>query len=252
MATDRYSDDHKIVVGNGSGTLTVDSDLVVTGLLSSTNLDLSGGGSMSFSGTADFSGDVSISTPSGVIDFSSSSIIVTRQVPMSLLEWLDSNGYSSAAVSPLFQPVINVADTTSASFTFDTPGLLMQASFDSITIPAHELLNKGSKISVIITCEFENATTFTSYPINLIYTKVSKIGTSTSPSVTGTISTAASTSFVDNTRRKITLSANISFDSKDDLLFVKIQRSASTGGNLVIYAVEVSTESTVYDILGIS
>jgi len=38
MATDRYSDDHKIVVGGGGGTLTVDAVLDITG-----NLDVTGG-----------------------------------------------------------------------------------------------------------------------------------------------------------------------------------------------------------------
>lgn len=45
MATDRYSDDHKIVVGGGSGTLTVDAVLDITGGLDVTgNLDVSSDG----------------------------------------------------------------------------------------------------------------------------------------------------------------------------------------------------------------
>jgi hypothetical protein len=44
MATDRYSDDHKIVVGGGSGTLTVDAVLDINGGLDvAGNLDVTGG-----------------------------------------------------------------------------------------------------------------------------------------------------------------------------------------------------------------
>lgn len=43
MATDRYSDNHKIVVTNGTGTLTLDSDVGVTG-------DIAITGDMTFSG----------------------------------------------------------------------------------------------------------------------------------------------------------------------------------------------------------
>lgn len=82
MATDRYSDDHKIVVGGGGGTLTVESGLDVTGNLDATggldvngNLTVPGGsGDMLLSpGLGDIIlspgfGDILLSSDTGIID----------------------------------------------------------------------------------------------------------------------------------------------------------------------------------------
>lgn len=75
MATDRYSDDHKIVVGGGSGTLTVEADLAVTGEISfSGDLGITGDlnvtGDINSSGDLNFSGSgtSTIASTAGVID----------------------------------------------------------------------------------------------------------------------------------------------------------------------------------------
>jgi len=262
MATDRYSDDHKIVVGGGSGTLTVDAnliadaDLTVSGdiNLSGGGVISSGGGVISFSGDVNLSGPVSISTPDGDIDFSSSSLEVRRSVPMTLLEWLDSNGYSS---TPLFQAAINVADTTSASFSFDTPGLLFQTNGDNITIPVHDLLKKGGNVTLYITCEFANATDFTSVPMFFSYKKILKAGSSTSPYETGTSTTGIQAiSFLNNTRKEIIVTGNIDFDSTQDLFYLTLTRDdtsylGSPPGDLAVYSIDISTDTSIYNILGL-
>lgn len=252
MATDRYSDDHKIVVGGGSGTLTVDANLTVTG-----EVNISGAGSIFFSGDANLSGPVSIATPDGDIDFSSSSLEVRRSVPMTLLEWLDSNGYSSATNPPLFQAAINVPDTTSASFSFDTPGLLFQTDGDNITIPVHDLLKKGGNVTLYITCEFESAANFTSVPMSFTYEKILKAGSSTSPYENGASVNALQTiSFLNNTRREIVVTGNIDFDSTQDLFYLTLIRGdtsylGSPPGELVVYSIDISTDASIYDILGL-
>jgi hypothetical protein len=262
MATDRYSDDHKIVVGGGGGTLTVDANLIVDADLTvNGDINLSGGGVISSDGgiisfpdDVNFSGPVSITTPSGDIDFSSSSLEVRRSVPMTLLEWLDSNGYSS---TPLFQAAINIADTTSDSFSFDTPGLVFQLDGDSITIPIHELLKKGGNIKLYITCEFVDATNFTSIPMSFTYKKILKAGSSTSPYENGTSTPALqATSFLNNTRKEIIVTGNIDFDSTQDLFYLTLLRGdtsylGSPPGYLVVYSIDISTTASIYDILGL-
>ena len=86
MATDRYSDDYTIVVGGGSGTMTVDSDLEITGGLllafglsipgnltvtgdisatgsiTTTNLNLSGSGTSNILSAA---GDIALTSSTG-------------------------------------------------------------------------------------------------------------------------------------------------------------------------------------------
>lgn len=59
MATDRYSDDHKIVVGNGSGTLTIDANLAISNIS-----DISSNGDLTISSTE----DVNILAESGVVN----------------------------------------------------------------------------------------------------------------------------------------------------------------------------------------
>jgi hypothetical protein len=254
MATDRYSDDHKIVVGGGGGTLTVDANLTVTGLTATGETNISGTGSISFSGDVNLSGPASIATPDGDIDFSSSSLEVRRSVPMTLLSWLDSNGYSS---TPLFQAVINVADTTSASFSFDTPGLLFQTDADNITIPVHDLLKKGGNITLYITCEFANSTNFTSVPMSFTYEKILKAGSSTSPYENGvSANSLLATSFLNNTRKEIMVTGNIDFDSTQDLFYLTLLRGdtsylGSPPGDLVVYSIDISTDASIYDILGL-
>ena len=176
---------------------------------------------------------------------------------MTLLEWLDSNGYSSATNPPLFQAAINVVDTTSASFSFDTPGLLFQTDGDNITIPVHDLLKKGGNVTLYITCEFESAANFTSVPMSFTYEKILKAGSSTSPYENGTSAPSLlATSFLNNTRKEIVVTGNIDFDSTQDLFYLTLLRGdtsylGSPAGDLVVYSIDISTDASIYDILGL-
>jgi hypothetical protein len=252
MATDRYSDNHTISVSGGSGTLTVDGSLNVTG--GSGVINASGITTMDINatGTVTLSGDITVSTPGGDIDFSSSMFEIKKPIPMFFLNWLDSNGYSSAAIPPLFQPQINVGNTTSNSFTFNTPGLLFQSSGDSIEIPIHEFLRKGSTIRLSIVCEMETPVTLSSNPFDLTCKKVYKEGSSTSHYYNAVQSTLETISFVNDTRKLISTVFSVSFDSSQDFVFLDIQRTAATGGDLVVYSIEVSTLGNFYDIIGLT
>jgi hypothetical protein len=247
MATDRYSDNHTISVSDGSGTLTVNGSLDVIGGNGSINSS-----DIAVSGSATFSGDTVISVPGGSIDFSSSLFEIKKPIPMFYLDWLDSNGYSSAAVPPLFQSQINVGNTTSNSFTFSIPGLLFQSSGDSIQIPIHEFLKKGDTIRLSIVCEMETPVTLSSNPFSLTCKKVYKEGSSTSPYYNIAQATAETAIFLDNTRRSISANFNVNFDSNQDFIFLDIQRTAATGGDLVIYSIVVSTFGSFYDIIGLT
>ena len=73
MATDRYSDDHKIIVGNGGGELTVDAALTVVGNISATgDLDLNTGDILINSDNISIENSIDISIQnSGVVTINS-------------------------------------------------------------------------------------------------------------------------------------------------------------------------------------
>lgn len=118
MATDRYSDDYKIVVTAGSGTMTVDADLEITGSLSFT-------GSLSIPGDLDVSGSVtatdlnlsgsgtsSIASAAGSIDITAySNLDITSGSNIGIVAQGDLGIYSSAGtieISPAGPPVASV------------------------------------------------------------------------------------------------------------------------------------------------
>jgi len=256
MATDRYSDDHKIVVGGGNGTLTVDGNLIITGSIGNIEGSSISVDDITADGAVTLSGQTVITTPGGDIDFSSSSFEIKKIIPMSYLEWLDTNGYSNAAVPPLFQPQINVGSTSSENFTFSTPGLLFQSSGDSITIPVHEFLKKGNKINVRLVCEFEVPIDVSFVPCYLSCKKILKTGSGVSPyydiTQSATPIAGGDMSFLNDNRRFVSENFSVAFDSSQDFVFLRITRGETSGGNFVIYSVEISTEGNFYDIIGLT
>jgi hypothetical protein len=74
MATDRYSDDHKIVVGNGSGTLTIDANLNVNTNLVASNISAS---------SISSENDVTISSDEDVIIVANSGVVDVNGVQFS-------------------------------------------------------------------------------------------------------------------------------------------------------------------------
>ena len=247
MATDRYSDNHTISVSGGSGTLTIDGSLNVIGSNGSINT-----ANITASGTIVLSENTTISTPGGDIDFSSSLFEIKKEIPMSYLEWLDSNGYSSASAPPLFQAQIGVPDTTSNSFTFSTPGLLFSSVADSIQIPVHEFLRTGNSIRVNIICEMESGVILGSNPFTTTCKKVYKEGSSTSPYYNVSQVIPGTVSFSDNTRKLISFNFNVDFNSSQEFVYLNIERVAATGGVLVVYSIEISTIGNIYDIIGLT
>lgn len=134
MATDRYSDDHKIVVGGGAGTLTVESDLDVTGGLTfSGGLDISGNldisGDLTFSG----SGDSNISSSAGNI-----SILANLDVAISsssdditLTAYDDLNLYAGSGGSTGF---IKISPSGAPSPFYSSVYITLSESDDEIEI----------------------------------------------------------------------------------------------------------------------
>ena len=113
MATDRYSDDHKIVVGGGSGTLTVESGLEVTGSLDVTgNLDVTGG--------LDVNGNLT--------------------VPGGLGDMLLSPGLGDIILSPGFGDILLSSDNGIIEV-LAAGGITISSSSSDISISAYDDLN---------------------------------------------------------------------------------------------------------------
>jgi hypothetical protein len=122
MATDRYSDDHKIVVGGGGGTLTVDAVLDITGNLDVTgNLIVSGGpGDILLSSVGDVTlssglGDIFLSS-AGNIDIISDDINIESTNTIIDSEYIDlKSSVIKANTSVSFQNPIQKLNAVSKS-----------------------------------------------------------------------------------------------------------------------------------------
>jgi len=134
MATDRYSDDHKIVVGGGAGTLTVEADLNVTGDLAfSGSLDISGDLGITGDLTVSGSGDSSISSSAGNI-----SILANLDVAISsssdditLTAYDDLNLYAGSGGST---GVIRISPGGAATPSYSSVYITLSESSDEIVI----------------------------------------------------------------------------------------------------------------------
>ena len=139
MATDRYSDDHKIVVGGGAGTLTVEADLNVTGDLAfSGYLDISGDLDVTGNLTVSSSGDSNISSSAGNI-----SILANLDVAISsssdditLTAYDDLNLYAGSGGST---GVIRISPAGAATPSYSSVYITLSESSDEIVIAGPNL-----------------------------------------------------------------------------------------------------------------
>lgn len=139
MATDRYSDDYTIVVGGGSGTMTVDSDLEITGdLVLSGGMDISGDLGITGNLTVSGSGDSNISSSAGNI-----SILANLDVAISssldditLTAYDDLNLYAGSGGST---GVIRISPAGAATPSYSSVYITLSESSDEIVIAGPNL-----------------------------------------------------------------------------------------------------------------
>ena len=139
MATDRYSDDYTIVVGGGSGTMTVDSDLEITGdLVLSGGMDISVDLGITGNLTVSGSGDSNISSSAGNI-----SILANLDVAISsssdditLTAYDDLNLYAGSGGST---GVIRISPAGAATPSYSSVYITLSESSDEIVIAGPNL-----------------------------------------------------------------------------------------------------------------
>lgn len=161
MATDRYSDDYTIVVGGGSGTMTVDSDLEITGdLVLSGGMDISGDLGITGNLTVSGSGDSNISSSAGNISIlanldvaiSSSSDDITLTAYDALNLYAGSGGSTgiirispAGAATPSYSSVYITLSELSDEIVIAGPNLSIDSDIvainsDSVTIDSNSVV----------------------------------------------------------------------------------------------------------------
>lgn len=249
MSNDRYSDDHIISIKKGVGTLSIEGNVSITGDLDLGGSLISGGisGDLSFTGNISLPSTTTIETDSGTIDFSTYNL-VQSQVPMFYLKQLIEEGYSTLGSGTIeFIPFLGVPDTTSHTASPSPPymGRAVPAirlyPGGSFTIPVHEFIKSGRFSSIKMICESTAATSIVN-PFSFDLEICNKIGTglfSTTPS----IGTLFATSFVNDTRREITISdgsvSPININPEDQFAFCTITLNPSFAHEMAIYSVSV-------------
>jgi hypothetical protein len=121
MATDRYSDNHTISVSGGSGTLTVDGDLAVTGSVEIDSIDAGGStlnitgdvsvdGSLDVSENTTISGNLSVAQNITASSVESASFVRSSTVTRKI--WIPAIffSYSGATRAYSYSPVENYSD----------------------------------------------------------------------------------------------------------------------------------------------
>jgi hypothetical protein len=147
MATDRYSDDHKIVVGGGSGTLTVEADLAVTGGISFSG-DLAISGSVSATDiTVSGSADSSIESTAGKIDILASLdvTISSSSSDINLSAYDDLNLYAGSGSSTGF---IRLSPAGAPAPSYSSVYMTLSVADDEIVIGGPTLTIESDSVSI--------------------------------------------------------------------------------------------------------
>ncbi len=238
--TDRYSEDHEIVVG---GTLTVDGDLEVTG-------DVTVDGDLNVN-TIVLSDPAIITTPNGDLDF-----LGTKEyryhVPMAYIQQLLSGGYGSAVfTTPYVKENDTTTDNASTNYIGRTtfPLIRFSANNQTVIIPVHEIVKNGILNSLQISCETVSAEVFTQSPIVASWQKIDKAG---ADAMTSAIAAPVvqSYTFLNNTRRMLVIPMTaVTFDSETELLLVTVSRSYASINTMIVFSVELVVERSIYDLL---